>query len=120
MADVFVAGILLSLFALKFQEATKSIPCIGLYYFASYCLVSLSTTELMVRSSLVAESEPEKPRLQVGLRSIILLFVAIGLLTIGSSLYTYQQYIAPEYEKPDAPSSPEKLNSSNLALPAHR
>jgi uncharacterized paraquat-inducible protein A len=30
MADVFVAGVLLSLFALKAQEATKSIPCLGL------------------------------------------------------------------------------------------
>src|SRR5579871_2887827 len=30
MADVFVAAILLALYALKFQQATKSVPCLGL------------------------------------------------------------------------------------------
>src|SRR5262249_49220218 len=48
MADVFVAGVILSLYALKAQEATKSIPCLGLYYFIGYCLLSMTTTELLV------------------------------------------------------------------------
>jgi paraquat-inducible protein A len=56
MADVFVAAVLLALYALKFQEATKSIPCLGLYYFIGYCLLSLTTTELLVHSSAVVGS----------------------------------------------------------------
>ena len=55
MADVFVAAILLALYALKFQEATKSIPCLGLYYFIGYCLLSMTTTELLVPSGVVVK-----------------------------------------------------------------
>jgi uncharacterized paraquat-inducible protein A len=59
MADVFVAAVLLALYALKFQQATKSIPCLGLYYFIGYCLVSLSTTQLsQIHNQVLVSSAP--------------------------------------------------------------
>ena len=97
MADVFVAAILLSLYALKFQQATKSIPCLRtLYYFTGFCLLSLSTTELLTRSGLV--SGPERPQgpsagKQVGPQGLIGgLFAGVICFAALTSLYTYQQY----------------------------
>jgi hypothetical protein len=118
MADVFVAGILLSLFALKFQEATRSIPCIGLYYFIGYCLVSLTTTQLLVSSSLVADPDDEYHESPLSWRAILILFVLIGCFAAGSSALTYQNYNVALHDDQDAPSSPEDLNSENLSLPA--
>ncbi len=120
MADVFVAGILLSLFALKFQEATKSIACIGLYYFIGYCVVSMITTELLVRSRLVAKPEGNHPDGRVGIGVIIGLFLILFGFAAGSSFYTYEEYTIPTHERVQAPSSPLELNSANLALPAHK
>ncbi len=60
MADVFVAGVILALFALKSQGATKSVPCLGLYYFIGYCLLSMTTTtELLMHSGAAARRTPE-------------------------------------------------------------
>lgn len=119
MADVFVAAILLSLYALKFQEATKSIPCIGLYYFIGYCLLSLSTTELLVRSGLVSGNETKARGKMTG-GVIVGLFAAVVCFMAASSLYTYQQYTAnTKHEVKDA-ESPGKLDNSNLVLPVHK
>jgi len=119
MADVFVAGVLLALYALKAQEATKSIPCLGLYYFIGYCLLSLTTTELLVRSGLVSGNEKTKEK-KLGGRVIAGLFAAFLCFTLGSSLYTYQQYTLNTEQRVNSSSSPQKLNNADLVLPGHQ
>ncbi len=47
MADVLVAAILLSNFAVKSNENTQANLFLGFYYFLSYCLLSLVTTTLL-------------------------------------------------------------------------
>jgi hypothetical protein len=59
MADVFVAAVLLGVFAMKNQQATRAFPCIGLYYFAGYCLLSMMTTVLLSGSQFVKEAESQ-------------------------------------------------------------
>lgn len=49
MADVFVAAILLACYSLKSGKGTQVIPCLGLYYFAGYCLLSMLCTSLLAR-----------------------------------------------------------------------
>src|SRR6201999_3107577 len=66
MADVFVAAVLLALYALKFQEATKSIPCLGLYYFIGYCLMSMTTTELLTHSEAVNVRDKKESERELG------------------------------------------------------
>ena len=118
MADVFVAGILLSLFALKAQEATKSVPCLGLYYFIGYCLLSMTTTELLTHSGAVAGNDEKYRRGNLDLNSswIARAFCLVAL----SSLYTYEQYTMNTKQKIEASSSPDKLNNADLVLPAHK
>jgi paraquat-inducible protein A len=119
MADVFVAGVLLSLYALKAQEATKSIPCLGLYYFMGYCLLSMTTTELLMHSGAVAGNEKRsKRRLEFGLIGGLL--VGVFCFVAASSLYTYEQYTVNIKESVKAPAAPEQLNNANLVLPAHK
>jgi hypothetical protein len=119
MADVFVAGILLSLYALKAQEATKSIPCLGLYYFIGYCMFSMTTTELLTHSGLVA-GHGKKPRPKLTPRLIGgLIAGAIGFVSL-SSLYTYEQYTQNTKKEVIAPASPQSLDNSHLVLPAHK
>lgn len=120
MADVFVAGVLLSMFALKAQEATKSIPCLGLYYFIGYCLLSMTTTELLSRSGIVAGNGEKKSTGKVGNRVIGGLFAGFLCFAAGSSAYTYQQYTANMKQDIEASSSPAKLNNADLVLPAHK
>jgi len=120
MADVFVAAILLSLYALKAQQATKSIPCLGLYYFTGYCLLSLGTTELLVRSGLVAGHDPKKAPGTLGRGAIGGLFAGVIAFAALTSLYTYQQYTVNTEQKVHASSSPESLNNADLVLPAHK
>jgi paraquat-inducible protein A len=120
MADVFVAAVLLSLYALKFQQATKSIPCLGLYYFIGYCLLSLGTTELLTRSGLVARHHTEKLPMKVGGGIISGLLAGLVCFAALSSAYTYQQYTRPTEEKVHPASSPDKLNNADLVLPAHK
>ena len=120
MADVFVAGVLLSLYALKAQEATKSIPCLGLYYFIGYCLLSMTTTVLLVHSGAAAESDRKKPEGKLGRGAMGGLFAGLLCFVLGSSLYTYQQYTVNTEEKITASSSPLKLNNADLVLPAHK
>jgi paraquat-inducible protein A len=119
MADVFVAGILLSLYALKAQEATKSVPCLGLYYFIGYCMLSMTTTELLTHSRLVAGND-EKRGKYLSLHVIGGLFVAVFCFVSASSLYTYQQYTENTKETIKAPGSPQQLNNADLVLPAHK
>ena len=119
MADVFVAAILLALYALKFQQATKSIPCLGLYYFTGYCLLGLTTTEVMVHSRVVEGNDAKKPR-KIGLGTITGLIGAVICFAAASSLYTYQQYTENTKEKVKSSGSPQKLNSADLVLPAHK
>jgi hypothetical protein len=120
MADVFVAGVLLSLFALKAQQATKSIPCLGLYYFIGYCLLSMSTTELLVNSGIVAGNDEKKTSRKLSFRMIGGLIAGVFCLVSLSSLYTYEQYTANIKQNVKAPSSPEQLDNSHLVLPAHK
>jgi len=47
MADVFVAAILLSNFAIKANKSTQANLFLGFYYFLGYCLLSLVTTTLL-------------------------------------------------------------------------
>ena len=121
MADVFVAAVLLALYALKFQQATKSIPCIGLYYFTGYCLLSMTTTELLVHS---AEAAGQKSgglwTRRLGVWFISACFVAFLFFAGLSSLYTYEQYTVNVKQTVKAPEDPTKLDNSHLVLPAHK
>jgi paraquat-inducible protein A len=119
MADVFVAAVLLALYALKFQQATKSIPCLGLYYFIGYCLLSLSTTQLLVYSGLVDEKR-EKSKRKLGLNVIGGLLAAAICFAAASSAYTYQQYTMNTHEKVRELGSPTQLNNADLVLPVHK
>jgi len=120
MADVFVAGVILSLYALKAQEATKSIPCLGLYYFIGYCLLSMTATELLVRSGVAAGNDKKKPEKQLGRAAIGGLFAGVLGFVFVSTLYTYQQYTMNMKQHVTASSSPQKLNNADLVLPAHK
>ena len=118
MADVFVAAILLALYALKAQEATKSVPCLGLYYFIGYCLLSMTTTELLVNSEIATERRQSTGAL--GFQLVAGLFVACFCFASAAGIYTYQQYTANEKQPIHAPTSPAQLNNANLVLPAHQ
>jgi paraquat-inducible protein A len=120
MADVFVAGVLLSLYALKAQEATKSIPCLGLYYFIGYCLLSMVTSELLTHSGVVAGNDEKKSDKKLGRGVISGLFAGLLGFVVVSSLYTYQQYTFNLKKEVPVTSSPEKLNNADLVMPAHK
>ncbi len=120
MADVMVAGVLLSLYALKFQQATKSIPCLGIYYFIGYCLFSLTTTELLVHSGLVSGNDSEKTERKLSWKVISGLILALALYIPGTAFYTYQQYTENLKKHVTASSSPQKLNNADLVLPVHK
>jgi paraquat-inducible protein A len=120
MADVFVAAVLLALYALKFQQATKSIPCLGLYYFTGYCLLSLSTTELLVRSGVANGKATRGPEKKVGRGPLVALFTFLIVFIAATSVYTYEQYTVNIREKIASSPYPTKLNNSNLVLPAHK
>jgi hypothetical protein len=121
MADVFVAAVLLALYALKAQQATKSIPCIGLYYFIGYCMLSMSTTELLVHS---AEAAGQKSgglwTRRLGVRLIGVLFAGLVCFVAASSVYTYEQYTLNVKQTVRAPEDPSKLDNSHLVLPGHK
>jgi len=120
MADVFVAGVLLALYALKAHEATKSIPCLGLYYFIGYCLLSMTTIELLVHSGLVAGNDLVKAEKKLGRWVINGLLTGFLCFVLVSSLYTYQQYTMNMKQEVSASESPQKLNNADLVLPAHQ
>ena len=120
MADVFVAAILLSLYALKFQQATKSIPCIGLYYFTGYCLLSLSTTEVLTRSGLVTGPDERKAPTRISRGLISALYIGTVCFAVATSAYTYQQYTENTHQAVHPSSEPNSLNNADLVLPAHK
>lgn len=120
MADVFVAAVLLALYALKFQEATKSIPCLGIYYFIGYCMLSMTTTELLVHSKAADDKNAIRSAEKLGLKVIAGLCVAAFCFVSASSLYTYEQYTENTKRPLEAPSSPGKLDSAHLVLPVHK
>jgi paraquat-inducible protein A len=120
MADVFVAAVLLALYALKFQQATKSVPCLGLYYFIGYCLLSMSTTELLTHSGIVAATASSKSEKKLGRGVISGLFAGLLCFTVLASTYTFQQYTMNTREHVEASSSPQKLNNADLVLPVHK
>jgi hypothetical protein len=121
MADVFVAAVLLALYALKFQQATKSIPCIGLYYFIGYCLLSMTTTELLVHSQEAAGQKAGGLwTRRLGVWSIGAAFAAVLLFAGASSVYTYEQYTVNVKQTIRAPQNPTKLDNSHLVLPGHK
>jgi hypothetical protein len=95
MADVFVAAVLLGLFALKSQQQTTAFPCLGLYFFAGYCLLSMVTTVLLSRPQFVETSPQENevgdPMIRLECTAAwALLGIAIAMAT-GSILYQYEQ-----------------------------
>lgn len=119
MADVFVAGVILALYALKTQEATKSIPCLGLYYFIGYCMLSMTTTQLLVSSAIVDKNKPESnAKLGNGMIGIVL--AAFLCFVVMSGIYTYQQYTLNTKEHVKALNSPKKLDNASLVLPLHK
>jgi hypothetical protein len=120
MADVMVAGVLLSIYALKFQQATKAIPCLGIYYFIGYCLFSLTTTELLVHSGLVSGNDPKTAGRKLGWKVISGLIIALAIYIPGSWFYTFQQYTLNKKQHISASSSPQKLDNTDLVLPAHK
>jgi len=120
MADVFVAGVLLSLFALKAQEATKSIPCLGLYYFIGYCMLSMTTTELLARSGFVESPHTKVSQTKLGRGVIGGLFAGVLCFALASGAYAYQQYTMNTHEKVQASPTPQKLDNADLVLPAHK
>jgi hypothetical protein len=120
MADVMVAGVLLSLYALKFQQATKAIPCVGIFYFIGYCLFSMTTTELLTHSGLVAGNGPEKARGQISRRVLTMLFAGLLFYIAGSAAYTYQQYTEFDHKPIAVSKLPQQLNNSDLVLPVHK
>jgi len=120
MADVFVAAILLALYALKFQQATRSIPCLGLYYFIGYCLLSLTTIELLMHSGEMTKSDGKGANRRLGAGVIGGLVAAAICYLAASSLYTYQQYTENIKETIKATSSPKTLDNANLVLPVHK
>ena len=120
MADVFVAGVLLSLYALKAQEATKSIPCLGLYYFIGYCLLSMTATELLTHSGVVTGNDQNASEKKLGSGWIGGLVAGLLCFLVASSLYTYEQYTMNTKQQIEASSSPQSLNNADLVLPAHK
>ena len=117
MADVFVAAILLALYALKFQQATRSIPCLGLYYFIGYCMVALTTTQLMIGSEVM--SGEGRSQGELGLKVIGGLLAGLLCFLAASSRYTYLEYTQNTKEKVTA-GTPQKLNNSDFVLPVHK
>lgn len=120
MADVFVAAVLLALYALKYQQATKSIPCLGLYYFIGYCLLSMTTTQLLTISGIVAGNEAREPGKKIGAGLVSGMFVGLVCFILALSGYTYQQYTSNMKEKIKPSASPGKLNNADLVLPVHK
>ena len=120
MADVFVAAILLALYALKFQQATKSVPCLGLYYFIGYCLLSLSTTELLTRSGITGNPRGRGTNRELEVSFVIGLLATLLCFISGSGLYTYDQYTKNTKEDLKAPMLPSQLDNAHLVLPAHK
>ena len=120
MADVFVAAILLALYALKFQQATKSVPCLGLYYFIGYCLVSLSTTELLTRSGITGNPRGRGTNRELEVSFVIGLLATLLCFISGSGLYTYDQYTKNTKEDLKTPVLPSQLDNAHLVLPAHK
>ncbi len=49
MADVFVVAILISIFALDTQDFTRAESDLGLYFFATYCILSLLVTHAVLK-----------------------------------------------------------------------
>ena len=119
MADVFVAAVLLALFALKSQEATRSIPCLGLYYFIGYCLLSLATTELLAHASWVSGSGADPTPHRLGWNSLLGSAAALVCFFLASSYYTYQQYTR-NLQQEVTLDSPLGLNNATLVLPGHK
>jgi paraquat-inducible protein A len=62
MADVFVAAILLSNFAVRANKSTQADLFLGFYYFLSYCLLSMVTTTLLQNK---VESDGEQPGFKI-------------------------------------------------------
>ncbi|SDU12790.1 Paraquat-inducible protein A [Verrucomicrobium sp. GAS474] len=125
MADVFVAGVLLALYALKSQEATRSIPCIGLAYFIGYCLLSMTTAELLTHSEAAGGEFPEEKKLEKkgSPRLAIVLAIVAVCFAAGSISYTFAQYplenMGGKTQKPGI-GLPQKLREADLTRPASK
>lgn len=111
MADVFVAAVFLACFALTSLQATKAIPCRGLYYFAGYCLLSMVTSLLLANLNFTDENKPPKLTKQLGVAVIGGLFWLVLSFIVIAGIYTF--------EKHPVPAAPVELNNSQLNLPAH-
>jgi hypothetical protein len=111
MADVFVAAVFLACFALTTLQATKAIPCRGLYYFAGYCLLSMVTTLLLANLNVADENKLPKLGRPLGIAVIGGLFGVVLFFIVVAGIYTF--------EKHSVPAAPIELNNSQVSLPAH-
>jgi paraquat-inducible protein A len=62
MADVFVAAILLSNFAVRANKSTQADLFVGFYYFSGYCLLSMVATTLLHEKVQGAAETPGRRR----------------------------------------------------------
>jgi paraquat-inducible protein A len=125
MADVFVAAVLLGLFAMKSQQQTRAFPCLGLYFFAGYCLLSMVTTVLLSQPQFVETSETQENRVQdpmVLLERIAawgLMGIAIAMATV-SVVYQYEQTAVqarnPPVMETSAEFSPQRHQFTGVVL----
>jgi len=67
MADVFVAAVLLACFTLRTGNGTQILPCLGLYYFAGYCLLSMVTTSMLSKLNFWEWEAPFDSEGQLGI-----------------------------------------------------
>jgi hypothetical protein len=58
MTDVFVAAVILACFTIESGVGTRIIPCRGLFYFAGYALLSMTTTSLLTSLNSNDDSIP--------------------------------------------------------------
>jgi paraquat-inducible protein A len=111
MADVFVAAVLLACFALNSEKATKAIPCLGLYYFVGYCLLSMVTTLLLANSNFAGGSKSPNIGKKLGVATIGGLCGMVLFLIVVAGIYTF--------EKHPVPAAPIELTNSQVNFPAH-
>ena len=81
MADVFVAAVLLACYSLQTGKGTQVIPCLGLYFFAGYCLLSMLVSSLL---SKMGPSYGEAPTLRGKYGVPALMVVALVLFFLAA------------------------------------
>ena len=81
---------------------------------------SMTTSELLTHSGMVAGNDEKKADRKLGRGVISGLFAGLLGFVVVSGLYTYQQYTHNLKGEVPESSSPEKLNNADLVMPAHK